>query len=160
MTALGIVRGLVGYNYASHERLWDSIVQLTDEQFVQEVSYSHGSVRDQIIHVATVDSRWLRGLKGEPDARGYQLAEGLFANRETARTAWASVANDVVTYVEALTEAELFAAAPGMNEPRWQVLTHIVNHGTDHRAQLLRILHDCGAPTFSQDLIFHWWSAR
>ena len=36
----------------------------------------------------------------------------------------------------------------------WQVLLHVVNHGTDHRAQMLRILHDMGAQTVSQDYIF------
>jgi uncharacterized damage-inducible protein DinB len=37
----------------------------------------------------------------------------------------------------------------------WQVLLHVVNHGTDHRAQVLRILHDFGAPTTAQDYIFY-----
>jgi uncharacterized damage-inducible protein DinB len=36
----------------------------------------------------------------------------------------------------------------------WQVLLHVANHGTDHRAQLLRILHDLGVKTESQDYIF------
>lgn len=33
----------------------------------------------------------------------------------------------------------------------WQVLLHVVNHGTDHRAQLLRLLSDLGVKTTSQD---------
>jgi uncharacterized damage-inducible protein DinB len=37
----------------------------------------------------------------------------------------------------------------------WQVLIHVVNHGTDHRAQILRILHDFGLKTTSQDFIFY-----
>jgi len=37
----------------------------------------------------------------------------------------------------------------------WQVLLHVINHGTDHRAQLLRTLHDLGATTSSQDYIFY-----
>jgi uncharacterized damage-inducible protein DinB len=28
---------------------------------------------------------------------------------------------------------------------------------TDHRAQMLRTLHDFGAPTFEQDMIFYLW---
>ena len=31
----------------------------------------------------------------------------------------------------------------------------IVNHGTDHRAQLLSCLHDVGIKTVSQDYIFY-----
>ena len=37
----------------------------------------------------------------------------------------------------------------------WQVLLHVVNHGTDHRAQLLRLLNDLGVKTESQDYIFY-----
>ncbi len=48
----------------------------------------------------------------------------------------------------------------GMNEPAWQVILHVVNHGTDHRAQVLRVLHDIGAPTFNQDLIIHLWQKK
>ena len=31
----------------------------------------------------------------------------------------------------------------------------MVNHGTDHRAQVLRVLHDLGVDTTSQDYIFY-----
>jgi uncharacterized damage-inducible protein DinB len=37
----------------------------------------------------------------------------------------------------------------------WQVLLHVANHGTDHRAQLLRFLKDLGVETTSQDYIFY-----
>jgi uncharacterized damage-inducible protein DinB len=37
----------------------------------------------------------------------------------------------------------------------WQVLLHVVNHGTDHRAQLLRLLNDLGVETTYQDYIFY-----
>ena len=37
----------------------------------------------------------------------------------------------------------------------WQVLLHVVNHGTDHRAQLLRLLNDLGIETTYQDYIFY-----
>jgi uncharacterized damage-inducible protein DinB len=37
----------------------------------------------------------------------------------------------------------------------WQVLLHVANHAMDHRAQLLRALHDLGVETKSQDYIFY-----
>lgn len=37
----------------------------------------------------------------------------------------------------------------------WQVLLRVANHGTDHRAQLLRVLHNLGVKTESQDYIFY-----
>ena len=37
----------------------------------------------------------------------------------------------------------------------WQVLLHVVNHATDHRAQILRALNDLGVETAYQDYIFY-----
>ena len=34
-----------------------------------------------------------------------------------------------------------------------QALLHVVNHGTDHRAQVLRLLNDLGVKTAYQDII-------
>ncbi len=159
MSAIEMIRGLVGYNYAFHERLWECIMQLTDEQFVAEIAYSHGSVRNHLVHTAGVDGRWLRGLQGDPEARSYDPQSSDYATRADVRQLWTTVSGDVKAYVDTLSEDDLLVVPPGMNEPRWQILTHIINHGTDHRAQVLRILHDFGAPTFPQDLIFYWWDA-
>lgn len=35
-----------------------------------------------------------------------------------------------------------------------QMLLHVINHGTDHRAQLLKMLNEQGIETFPQDYIF------
>ena len=40
---------------------------------------------------------------------------------------------------------------------RREVLIHVVNHGTDHRAQILARLHELGAPTLEQDLMLYLW---
>jgi isoleucyl-tRNA synthetase len=42
-----------------------------------------------------------------------------------------------------------------MRQDHNEVLLHVVNHGTDHRAQLLRQLNDLGMETVSQDYIFY-----
>jgi uncharacterized damage-inducible protein DinB len=160
MSSLDIIRGLIAYNYALHDRLWESIKHLSDEQFVTDIPYSHGSVRNHVIHIAGVDDRLLRGLRGEPAARAFQPLPSANPLLADAQQLWMSVSADMQSYVATLTDVDLAAVPPGMAEPRWQILTHVVNHGTDHRAQLLRILHDFGAPTFDQDLIFHWWTSQ
>ena len=63
-------------------------------------------------------------------------------------------------YLAALRDELLFTTP--IKEPEedkalivWQVLLHVVNHATDHRAQLLRLLNDLGVKTTSQDYIFY-----
>jgi uncharacterized damage-inducible protein DinB len=39
---------------------------------------------------------------------------------------------------------------------RWELLIHVVNHATDHRAQILAMLHHhFGVKTIEHDMIFY-----
>ena len=156
MSSLEIVRQMMAYNYAFQGRLWESIMTLTDGQFVAEIPYSHGSIRNHMVHLATTDGGWLRGLKEEPDARHHRHDPAEYPTREGARALCESAAGEVMAYIEGLDEAALGRQPQGLPLTVWQTLLHLVNHGTDHRAQVLRALHDMGAPTFDQDLVFHY----
>lgn len=156
-------RTLYDYNYATHRRIWDCIMHLSDEQFVQDVNYSIGSIRNHYVHLIGADDRWLSRLQGValPAAVGNED----FTAREATRRRWEQVAEAMQTYLNTLNEAQLdeivhydMPHRGGMkHDPRWQVLLHVANHGTDHRAQILRVLHDLGAPTFEQDLMIYLW---
>jgi uncharacterized damage-inducible protein DinB len=151
---------LVAYHAALHERLWGSVAQLSDAQLVADDAYAHGSIRNQLVHVAVVETRWLRGLQGDPQARGFDLDPADYPTRDACRELWQATARALPAYVASLSDQELRATAPGMGESVWQVLLHLVIHGVDHRAQLLRLLHDHGAPTFPQDFIMYLWSQK
>lgn len=154
-----VFRHFYGYHFAENRKLWDlNIVPLSLEQFTQEVGYSHGSVRDQILHLMSVDEVWFRELQGlEPSE---PLPPVNFDDREIIRARWDSVEQGMRSYLAALQDDLLFDKP--IREPEedkellvWQVLLHVVNHGTDHRAQILRLLHDLGVETTSQDYIFY-----
>ena len=155
MALVELVQTMLAYNDALHRRMWESIQQLSDEQFIEEVDFSHGSVRNQMVHLAGVDGRWLRGLKELPDARTFRPAPAEYPTWQSTFQLWDQVSAEVIGYASGLDDAALLYTPERMYGPRWQVLLHMVNHGTDHRAQVLRILHDFGVPTFDQDLILH-----
>ncbi len=157
MLSLEVLRTCVQYNDATNRRLWDAIMQISDEQFVAETDYSHGSIRNQMVHLAGVDGRWLRGLQELADARNFTPNPADYPTRASAFELWKTVSQDFLAYVDSLDEASLLYVPKGFSGPIWQVLLHVVNHGTDHRAQVLRLMHDQGAATFAQDLIFHLW---
>lgn len=158
MHTLEIVRTLFAYNASLSARLWESMMQLTEAQFVQDVPYAHGSLRNHVVHLAGVDGRWLRGLQERPDPLSFTPDPRDYPDRASARTLWQTTADEMAAYIATLDDARLAQTARGMNEPVWQILMHLVNHGTDHRAQMLRIVHDLGGPTFAQDLIIYLWS--
>lgn len=71
------------------------------------------------------------------------------------RAYWDSVEGKMRDYLAALTDDQL--NAPMDNLQVWQVLIHVANHATDHRAQVLAMLNALGVKTFPQDFIFHLW---
>jgi uncharacterized damage-inducible protein DinB len=121
------------------------------------VSYSHGSVRDQIVHLMSVDDTWFSALRGAevPDS----LDPSAFKDREAIRAHWDKVERRMRDYLSTLRDEMLFEKPVVDGEDKdlivWQVLLQVGNHGTDHRAQLLRLLSDLGVKTVSQDYIFY-----
>lgn len=150
-------RKLVRYHLAANRHIWDEwIAPLSDDQFVTACDYSVGSVRNQCVHLFNIDERWLCGLRGleivnfeDPDHYG--------TDKEKVRTAWDDVARDVEAYIAALTDEDLEKPYAETGLTVAEVLFHMVNHGTDHRAQLLRVLHDLGVETKAQDYVYFAW---
>ena len=146
------------YHFAENREIWDSyIVALPQEQFIQNIDYSIGSVRNHLIHLMNVDEAWFSGL------RGVQEPEFLDAtttnNRDIIRAHGDRVENNVRDYLANLQDDMLFTNPLADEEDKdlvlWQVLLHIINHGTDHRAQVLRLLNDLGVKTAPQDYVFY-----
>jgi uncharacterized damage-inducible protein DinB len=160
MSITELVRTMVAYNDALHRQMWESILQLNDDLFTVSVEYSHGSIRNQMVHLAAVDGRWTRGLKGLPDARSFNPYADDYPTASSVFALWDPIAREFYDLVYEMDDEQLQRVPNGMDEPIWQVILHVVNHGTDHRAQVLRALHDFGAPTFNQDLIIHLWQAK
>jgi uncharacterized damage-inducible protein DinB len=146
------------YHFTENRKIWDRYISpLSQVEFTQEVDYSHGSVRDQIVHLMSVDDTWFSGLRGVEIPQPLNPAN--FDDREIIRFYWDNVEQNMRGYLAELRDDVLFTKPFADGEDKdlilWQVLLHVVNHGTDHRAQILRQLNDLGVKTESQDYIFY-----
>lgn len=152
-------RHFYDYHFTENRKMWDSyITSLSQAQFTQAVGYSHGSVRDQIVHLMSVDELWFCELQNV--APSDPLPPATVDDRTLIRAHWDKVEQGMRDYLAALRDDGLFDKP--IKEPEedkdlsvWHVLLHVANHGTDHRAQLLRLLNDLGVKTTSQDYIFY-----
>ena len=152
-------RHFYDYHFTENRKIWDAyITTLSYEQFTQNANYSHGSVRDQIVHLMSVDELWFSELRGLEPSEPLPTVD--FDDRKIIRAHWDNVEQSMRAYLGALQDEMLFDKP--IKEPEedqdlivWQVLLHVVNHGTDHRAQILRLLNDLGVKTESQDYIFY-----
>jgi uncharacterized damage-inducible protein DinB len=144
-------RQLYEYHFAANRRLWEHfIAPLTADQFRQKLPYSLGSVRNQVVHMLNIDDRWFCGLRGV-EVPGI-LNPVYFGTAAKVRARWDTVEEGMRGYLERLDELELARQFDKeSNVYVWQVLFHVLNHGTDHRAQALSMLAQLGVEGFSQD---------
>lgn len=157
------VRTLFEYNADAHRRLWECALALSDEDYIKPLTYSHGAIRSQFVHVLSTDRRWFARITGEPLPE--QLVPEQFGQRETFWQLWLESEAKHRRIVSGFDEATLARIIEydmphrgGMKRNTvLEILAHVVNHGTDHRAQILAMLFSLGAPTFEQDLMMYLW---
>ncbi len=151
------------YHFAENRKLWDRYVpRLSYEQFAQPANYSRGSVRDQVIHLMEADDLWFSELQNIAPLEPPSPSD--LDDRSVVRAYGDEVEQRMRRYLAELRDDMLFTKP--IEEPEedrelivWQVLLHVVNHATDHRAQILRLLNDLGLETEYQDYIFHIFEA-
>lgn len=131
--------------------------QVAAADLVAPLGYSKGSIRDQMVHLVEVDEAWFGDLLGEGPGAHWDETDGgptldaILARRD-------AIEAKATAYLAGVTDEALASRPYTEGEDKdlhlWQILLHVVNHGTDHRAQVLRQLNDLGIATTSQDLVF------
>jgi uncharacterized damage-inducible protein DinB len=133
------------------------ISALPQEQFVAPVDYSIGSVRNHAVHLMEVDAAWFSDIGGLSELQLPFNEVG--DDRQRIRQNWDAVELSMRRYLGDLKDDMLLGKPITEGEDKdlilWQILLHVVNHATDHRAQLLRIIHEQGLKTGPQDYVFY-----
>lgn len=166
MSILPILRRLLDYNQYMNRRLWERcILPLTEEQYQAHSDYSSGSVHRQMVHTMAVEELWLARAQGTNPEALPKARE--FAGRAAVRARWDALEARWREYLNTLNEEDLaceveyrYITQSG-TEPRrmqrWEMVVQVTNHGTDHRAQTLALIHQLGGATMEQDYTLFTW---
>ena len=149
---------LFAYNLDANQRLWECATHLSDEDYVRDVPYSIGSVQKQIAHYVGVEYGWFHFLRtGQLD-----FQQEPKESRAAQCAFWYEVNTANQTYIDGLTPEELtryvkpdFWDEGDKSITAANAITHVMLHSMDHRSQILRALHDFGAPTFEQEFLYY-----
>ena len=97
--------------------------------------------------------RWLGRSPTGPPSRE-------FSDLASIRAGWQEIENDLRTFVRTLSAPDLERVVKYRNtkghaflNPMWQMLQHLVNHGTYHRGQITTMLRQLGATPLATDMI-------
>lgn len=157
---------LADYNYWARDRLLDAVSALTPEQFTRDLGNSFSSVRDTIAHICDAEFIWLSRWRGEQPL-GFRNPDRI-PDVAAARREWAELEAKMREVLDKLgpegvqrTFEYKDMRGAARSDAFWQMLQHVVNHGSYHRGQVTTMLRQLGAqPAKSMDLIMYYREKR
>jgi uncharacterized damage-inducible protein DinB len=149
---------LYDFNAWADRRTLEACAALSDAQFVQDLGNSFPSIRDTLVHTMLVEWIWLERWNNRSPDKYPPAAE--FPNLASVRARWAEIERNLLAYVASLKADDLprvvhhktMAGVP-QAQPLWQMLQHLVNHGSYHRGQVATMLRQLKAKPLSTDVI-------
>ena len=128
-------RLLYDFNAWADHRTLEACAALNDEQFTRDLGSSYRSVRDTLVHIMLVEWLWLERWHGRSPTS--YAANEEFPNLESVRARWPEIERDLLDYIASLTPEEVqrvvqhkTTAGVPQAQPLWQMLQHLVNHGS------------------------------
>ncbi|MGH9443542.1 MAG: DinB family protein [Thermoanaerobaculia bacterium] len=145
------------YTEWATNRLLEAAAKLSPEQLARDFGTADKSVLGTLTHVFAADRVWLARIEGTPQERpeGYDLPRlgrewgALYARWKSWATALTPPAVE-----EKLSYKDL-KGNPWVS-PIWQIVLHVVNHGTHHRGQVAGFLRSMGQVPPPLDLIAYY----
>jgi len=160
MSKLELIRGYYDYNEYANNRVLDAASNLSEDELSRKQGASFESVEGNLAHIAAAQiawhTRWTKGGNSRStvqigDVHGFDSVRGLF-DRSHA---------DLREFVASLTEQRLDGLLPytdsrGDHYERllWQLMLHVANHGSYHRAETAMALTAFGRSPGDLDYVF------
>jgi uncharacterized damage-inducible protein DinB len=153
---------LYDYNYWANARVLDAAARLASDQFTAPAGLSQGSVRGALVHILGAETVWrlrcaegvsLSALPGEKD----------IPTVEVLRERWLDEEQKMRAYLNSLPDAALdqtvrYKTTKGVpfENVLWNLLAHVVNHGTQFRGEAGVALTAYGQSPGDLDLLLYF----
>ena len=150
---------LAHYNQWANNKLFSTLIGLTEEQLNQDCKVYFKSLMQTANHVLVGDILWFERIKGVV-ASTYTLDEILYnqlAQLENARIEHdQSLINFIHEHDEVSFHQTIAYVRRGQiyTEPLIEILAHLFNHQTHHRGQMHSMIFELTAKSLELDLIF------
>ena len=153
------IHTLYKYNQWANAKILNAVANVTQEEYLAPASFPHGGLRRTLIHVLFAEWIWRKRWEGTSPT--YRLKPEEFPTVESLCTRWIEEEKELMDFVDRLTDEKLnrtFSYASTKGEPftriLWHAMAHLVNHGTQHRAEAAARLTDLGYSPGDVDLIY------
>ncbi len=162
---------LFEYNYWATRLILRAADGLSQGQFLSPAQVSFGSLRGTLVHVFGTEQLWRQRCQ-EGVSPSALPAEVDFPDLASLSRAWEQEERTMRAYLASLSDDDLgstirYTTTRGVPYENllWQVLAHVVNHGTQFRSEAGVVLTEMGHSPGDVDFIFfirqggHWRAA-
>ena len=160
MSVSAALRSQLDYTAWASRRLVEAAAALSPDELHRDFQTANHSILDTLVHIFAGDRIWLARLSGAPipafvsDAdRSLAVLERDWPPLQERWKEWAAGLTDKA----ALEELAYFdLKGRSWQQPVWELVLHVVNHGTHHRGQVAGFLRSLGHTPPPTDLVvFH-----
>jgi uncharacterized damage-inducible protein DinB len=149
---------LYKYNQWSTAKILDSAAKVSEDEFLASAPFPHGGLRSTLVHALFAEWIWRNRWEGtSPNDR---LKPEDFPTFDTLRARWSEEEYQLMAFVNNLTDEQLnkvvsYKTTQGIPNERilWQMMAHLVNHGTQHKTEAAAILTGLGHSPGDIDMI-------
>ncbi|MEA2522688.1 MAG: hypothetical protein QOI81_2334 [Actinomycetota bacterium] len=147
----------VRFHAWANDRILTTAASLSDDELRRTANLDHGSAFKTFRHLVDVDWSWREFCIGNDVGETYVWDHGFVLDDLPAIHTFC-IEEDVRlrSFVESLDETALsepWGTDPDFKPARWLVISHVVNHGTQHRSELARYLTESGHSPGELDLL-------
>jgi uncharacterized damage-inducible protein DinB len=158
-----LLKTQLDYTYWASDRLLDAARPLSEDELTRDLGNSFGGVLGTLVHIFQADRIWLSRVSGSPRATLSDPDETWTI--ESLQSAWVDVHLgwiDWAGHVEDVRQVFSYTNTAGEAKQLelWQLVFHLVNHGTYHRGQITTMLRQLGYSPVSTDLHGYYQSLR
>jgi uncharacterized damage-inducible protein DinB len=150
---------LYKYNQWANGKILGATANVTHEQFIADAAFPHGGLRSTLVH--TLFAEWIWRNRWEGNSPSFRLKPEEFPTFESLRARWMEEEQSLMSFVDALTDEKLNLVIPYRNtkgipleQVLWKMMAHVVNHGTQHRAEAAAMLTEYGCSPGDVDMIY------
>ena len=140
---------LADYNSWANNMAIEWLYQINDDQWNQVITSSFSSIKQTSIHIASAEKIWIDFWNNVPDP--VYLSVAFNGSKNDLIDVWKQASAGLKNFVEKYPEENylqpvLFRYPNGAEGQMefWQTFSHLINHSTYHRGQLVTLLRQAG----------------
>ncbi|MFN7924470.1 MAG: DinB family protein [Bryobacteraceae bacterium] len=161
MVTAAALRTHLDYSAWASRRMVEAIRDLPEAELTRDFGTADKSILGTLVHVFAADRVWLDRVLGNTPQTF--LVPERDVKLEVLINEWPAIYDRWKAWAANLTDANVLAKAAYRDlkgnpyeTPLWQILLHVVNHGTHHRGQAAGFLRTLGHKPPPLDLIFYY----